>query len=385
MTAGFVEATGRTGSDDITSVRWRTYSGASRNAIRVSFGGMSRRQTMVISLTTNEGLVGHGETWVNYPSWAVHERAGALREGLAPAILSMGTRDQEALMDVARQAVMPYARQAGAIGPAFSLLCGLEMALLDLEAKRRSVPFHRLFSDSVDRAPLYASGLDTTSDPGRVTDALAAGHRRIKFKCGFDFERDISTLRDMRMRIGPDVGMLIDANQAYSPQEALRFAEACAPLELAWFEEPTDCTDLDGMAWLRERSPIPIAAGENWYGLDSLLRGVEAGAVNVVQPDIIKNATISEVLKLSERVGDSDVRIAFHNFSSTLAVLASVHLASGALRGAWVETDVTGSPLAEGFMDPPLRVIEGWCAPPSAPGLGAEIVMPHSDEEELWQ
>ena len=368
--------------DAITRVRWTTYSGASKSAIRVSFGGMTRRQTMVISLTTAEGLTGIGETWINYPIWAVHERAGAIREGLAPCILGQGTSDHDALMEAARSAIMPYAKQAGALGPGQSLLCGLEMALFDLEAQRRSVPFGRLFASESASAPVYASGLDTSSTPDRIKVAMAGGHSRIKFKCGFDFDEDVAALRRMRDLIGPDADMLVDANQAYTPEEALRFAEAVADLSLTWFEEPVDCNDLSGMAWLRDRSPIPIAAGENWYGIAGMKRGLDSGAVDFVQPDIIKNATISEALDLGKSLKGSETRLAFHNFSSTLAVLASVHLAAGAIPGAWVETDVTGSPLAEGFLEPGLVFEDGWCRPPARPGLGAKIAMIPAGQED---
>lgn len=367
----------------IVALRWATYRAAIELPIRVSFGGTSRRQAMTIEVETSDGAKGVGETWVNYPAWAPIERCGALREGLGPLVLGMDCDDVEEIVARARSGLIRYGRQAGAMGPIHSLLCGLEMALFDLTSVRQGLSLGSFLGASRTSARLYSSGLDSSSDPNRIDGLLAAGYRMFKFKVGFDFESDLAALARFRARLGPDIPMMIDANQAFDGPTALRFAQAAAPLGVRWFEEPVDCRDFEAMRMLRARSPVPIAAGENWYGLDEICQAIRIGCVDIIQPDLAKNLGIRDARRLADICAENEVELAFHNFSSIMSVVASAHVASSLPGDPLVEIDTTGSPIVEHFTSVPLQIVDGTMRLPLTPGLGVPVTMTPDSIEEM--
>jgi L-alanine-DL-glutamate epimerase-like enolase superfamily enzyme len=106
-------------------------------------------------------------------------------------------------------------------------------------------------------------------------------------KIGREPGRDPQRVSVARRAIGPDVGLLVDANGAYSRKQALDMSEHLAESVVTWFEEPVSSDDLDGLRLMRDRAPagIEITAGEYGYDLPYFRRMLEAGAVDVLQAD----------------------------------------------------------------------------------------------------
>ena len=346
------------------------------DSVKVAFGTMRWRQTVVLEIEDEDGVVGTGEIWANYPSWAPFGRVAAVTEGLAPLLRGADLAEPDDVSGRVLAALLPYGTQGGEPGTVYNLVSGLDMALHDLRARRDGVSLaRRLVPDGeiATRVPAYASGLHVDTGPETIERLRAAGHTRFKFKCGFDFDRDLAGLRRLRTLLGEATSMTIDANRAFGREEALRFAEAAAPLDVGWFEEPIDPRDIEGMAWLRKRSPVPVAAGENWYGVDDLRRALRAGAVDVLQPDLAKTGGISSVARLRREVAEHGVSIAYHNFASALGVVASAHLSAGLTPGALVEIDATASPLTDAFARETIETVDGELTLPAGDGLGLSV------------
>lgn len=113
------------------------------------------------------------------------------------------------------------------------------------------------------------------------------GLRLVKMKIGRDPGADLQRVRAVRQAIGPDVGLFVDANGAYTRKHALWFAERFAGEGVSWFEEPVSSDDLDGLRLLRDRAPagMDIAAGEYGYEVSYYRQMLDAGAVDVLQAD----------------------------------------------------------------------------------------------------
>ncbi|GAN77468.1 enolase C-terminal domain-like protein [Acidisphaera rubrifaciens] len=183
-------------------------------------------------------------------------------------------------------------RNMGRSGIAALAISALDAALWDLKAKLLDVPLAALLGRVRTAVPIYGSGGFTSYDDDHLRAQLSEwverdGCRWVKMKVGTK-PRDDSR----RVRVGKDaIGaatLFVDANGAYSVQEALRlagvFQDECG---VAWFEEPVSSDDLDGLAQVRERAPagVDVAAGEYSFNTDDVHRMVARRAVHVVQVD----------------------------------------------------------------------------------------------------
>jgi L-alanine-DL-glutamate epimerase-like enolase superfamily enzyme len=147
--------------------------------------------------------------------------------------------------------------------------CALETACLDLWAKTRQVPLHRLFSDAAIPAALtYSAVVPLTADEPDLSAILAIVRslqiRQVKVKVN-DIAGGIAALTTIRRELGPAAELRVDANAAFTPGQALAFLKAAAGLELAAFEQPTAKDDLDGLARVARSSPVPVFADESMY------------------------------------------------------------------------------------------------------------------------
>jgi L-alanine-DL-glutamate epimerase-like enolase superfamily enzyme len=156
-----------------------------------------------------------------------------------------------------------------------------------------------------ETVPVYASGGFTSYDSDALVEQLTRwltdGNDQVKIKVGRSPPDDVARVRAARRAIGPDVGLFVDANGAYTTKQALALAEEFAQSAVSWFEEPVSSDDLDGLRLLRERAPatIEIAAGEYGYDPAYFRRMLAAGAVDVLQADATRCLGISGFLAAS--------------------------------------------------------------------------------------
>jgi L-alanine-DL-glutamate epimerase-like enolase superfamily enzyme len=121
-----------------------------------------------------------------------------------------------------------------------------------------------------------------------------------------------------REAIGPDAGLYVDANGAYSRKQALSMAEKFTEFDVSWFEEPVTSDDLEGLRLIRDRAParMDIAAGEYGYDLIYFKRMLDAGAVDVQQADASRCAGISEFLRVGALCDAANVPMSAHTSPS---------------------------------------------------------------------
>ena len=175
-------------------------------------------------------------------------------------------------------------------------MAAIDMALWDLKGKHFGEPIHRLLGGKQHGKILaYASilfgrdGDETTANRPAVARRTATG--AIKFgwePMGQSEALDIDLVRGAREGIG-DGTLLIDAGCVWDARTALRRAEAFEQFNIEWLEEPLRPDDVEGYRWLRDRSPVPIAAGEEECGREALRPLIDAAALDVYQVDLSRN------------------------------------------------------------------------------------------------
>ena len=168
---------------------------------------------------------------------------------------------------------------------------------------RASQPFRdqRIATMAASGYPCYttSAGWLGYSDEKMVrlaTQAVADGYRHVKLKVGLDLDRDRHRLELVREAIGPDIHLMIDANQVWSVPQAIDWIDELAQFDLYWVEEPTSPDDVLGHAAIRREVEPRIATGE--HGMNRVLfkQLLQAGAVDFVQLDSCRLASINEIL-----------------------------------------------------------------------------------------
>lgn len=158
-----------------------------------------------------------------------------------------------------------------------------EFLIYDILSKMADEPLHRYLGAQKDWIHAYGSGagvnLTDRQMVDEIEDFLKDGYKTVKMKIagnfGADLDNDLRRIALVRKTIGKDIKLAIDGNQYFQKEAALEFIKKAAEYDIAWFEEPLHCCDFEGMKWLAEKSPVPIAAGEsmrNHYMFEQYLR-----------------------------------------------------------------------------------------------------------------
>jgi D-galactarolactone cycloisomerase len=213
------------------------------------------------------------------------------------------------------------------------------------------------------------------SDPAAVGEtaakARARGFRAFKLKIGFGAPRDRANLAEIRETIGDDA-LMVDANQAWDVEAAMRGAEMAAEFGALWLEEPL-AADAPAAAWraLAAASPVPLAAGENVLGEAAFESLVAEGSVSVIQPDLGKWGGVTGCLAVARRALGAGRRFCPHWLGGGVGLAASAHLLAAAGGDGLLEVDVNPNPFRERLFDD-LVVLDGTGSAtlPDAPGLG---------------
>jgi L-alanine-DL-glutamate epimerase-like enolase superfamily enzyme len=243
-----------------------------------------------------------------------HEAAAKLIEDK----LQDAVRGRDA-MDVsgAWHAMSAALRNVGRPGLGFMALSAVDLALWDLKARLLEQPLVALLDALHDSVPIYGSGGFCSYSDERLREQLggwaAEGIPRVKMKVGREPDRDRDRLEAARDAIGDDTELYVDANGAYSRQEAVAWSHVYADgYGVAWFEEPVTSDDLDGLRLVRDESPdeIEIAAGE--YG--DLLPYFErmAGVVDCLQADVTRCGGITGLLEVAAVAEEHGLELSGH-------------------------------------------------------------------------
>jgi L-alanine-DL-glutamate epimerase-like enolase superfamily enzyme len=194
-------------------------------------------------------------------------------------------------------------RNLGRSGIGATAISAVDVALWDLKARLLDQPLARLLGPERETVAIYGSGGFTTYSDAQTIDQFqewssAFGCTAAKMKIGSEPGRDPERVRAVREAL-PDIDLMVDANGAYGRNQALAFAEDTMDLGISWFEEPVSSDDLDGLRFLRDRSParMAIAAGEYAYDPRYVLRMLSADAVDVLQIDATRCCGFTGFLK----------------------------------------------------------------------------------------
>jgi D-galactarolactone cycloisomerase len=343
------------------------------NPIKVAFGTFRDRPMVLVRAVEQDGSVGWGEVWCNWPAVTAEHRArlaADIGERLIGRVLQ---GPAQAFEQLAREMEV-LALQTGEQGPIAAAIAGIDIALWDLSARRDGVPLHRYLGGDAAKTdvPVYVTGINPDAPEQFARARQAEGHRAFKLKIGFEMGKDLANLHAMREALGPDAVITCDANQAWPLADAQRFVREAKDLNLQWLEEPirVDAPAADWLA-LARGSTIPLAGGENLQGT-GFDDAIALGALQVIQPDVTKWGGITGNLRVARSAVAAGRRYCPHYFSGGLALLSSLHVLAAAGGSGLLEFDAHPNPNRESIVGDLLPLRDGRVPIPTAPGLGAE-------------
>ncbi|MCA9122632.1 MAG: mandelate racemase/muconate lactonizing enzyme family protein [Planctomycetaceae bacterium] len=205
-------------------------------------------------------------------------------------------------------------------------ISGVDLALWDLRGKAANLPVAQLLNPDVDltrELPTYS----TVFDDAEAEAAFCAGHQAIKLHVErFGNQPDPGAIAELvrrtRARLGPDASVMLDAFARWDIDTSLRVADAIAPYNVAWLEEPIQPDDLDGYAALAAKSPVPIAGGEHEYLSDGFKTLIDRRLHAVLQPDINWCGGLTTLIEIYRMAQASNIRVVPHRGCEPYALAA---------------------------------------------------------------
>ena len=343
-------------------------------AVRTSFGVMHDRPSLLIAVADADGHVGWGEVWCNFPAVGAEHRARLLHTSILPTAVELGGWDEPAtLWQALNRRFRVLALQTGEFGPIAQCLAGLDCALHDLAARQRGLPLYRyLRTDAHPRVAVYASGINPTGLDKTISEAMAGGHSAFKLKVGFGADTDAANLKTARNILAPAHKLMVDANQGWTLQQALDFADQLNAADLHWVEEPL-AHDAPDREWqlLADKFAAPLAAGENFGRDEDFEMLPETRRLGFVQPDVGKWGGISRFVHFARQLMGEGRAFCPHWLGGGVGLLASLHVKAAIGGGGMAEVDVNPNTLRDEIAQPVLTSLNsGSVTLGSEPGIG---------------
>lgn len=346
--------------------------------VRNSFGMMRSRAALAVRVEDAEGAHGWGEVFSNWPPDGAEHRGCLIEEVLGPLALEREHPSPSRLFEFLTERTRVLVLQTDEPGPFAQAIAGIDIAAWDLVARRAGLPLARLLNPSAaSSVPAYASGINPTR-PGQVALAhKALGFGAFKLKVGFGEDRDAGNLRELRDAVGDGATLMIDANQAWDLDGGVAMAARLAEFRPIWLEEPLRA-DARLQTWraFAERSPIPLAAGENLRGRGEFTAALATGAFRFLQPDVIKWGGISGCHDIGAGIVAAGLAFCPHYLGGGIGLTASAHLLAAVGGSGMLEVDSNPNPLREALARPFARIADGCWHLSDAPGLGIEPDLP---------
>jgi L-alanine-DL-glutamate epimerase-like enolase superfamily enzyme len=329
----------------------------------------------IVRVTTDDGLYGLGET---YSGNFAPEVARALVEYFRPYVVGKDPADIGEIWSDLYSRVLYWGRT----GIAVSVLSAIESALWDLCGKAVGKQVCELLGGKAhDRLPRYASGGMDSTNAQFVEEArgiMARGFPAMKIRIGVGPEEDREKVCQAKEVLGPGVELAVDAVQGSNPNPwpadvAIAAGKRIDRLGLLWYEEPCGSIDIDGYVACRRALDTPIAGGESCTTLHEFRRFLEAGALDVAQPDAAHVGGILEARKICALAEETGVDVAVHAWASGVCLMANYHVGFTAPNCTWLEYPTQLNPLINELLVSPLEIVDGHVLAPTAPGLGVDL------------
>lgn len=323
----------------ITGFKLGLLSAPLRVPFRTALREAVRLEDVIVELHTSDGLVGRGEA---PPTAAVTgETIGsivaALRDHICPALAGKDAACLEELLSAI----------SGSIAGNTSAKAAAEIAVWDLYAQYCRLPLYQLLGGGRNTLETDLTiSVNTPETMAKDTiDALSKGYSTLKIKVGENPDMDLARLRAVRAA-APEAVIRIDANQAWTPGQAVRLLEhmQAEGLGIELVEQPVKARDLKGLQFVTDRSPVPVMADESMFSPLDAMTILELHAADYVNIKLMKCGGLSNALRIISAAEVYGVECMIGcMLEAKVSVTAAVHLACA--KGIITRVDLDGPAL----------------------------------------
>lgn len=308
----------------ITKIRLGTISVPLRVPFKTALRSVSSVEDVIVEIHTDTGAVGYGEA---PPTGVITGDTtgaivGALQDHIIKTLVGRDVDDFEDLMKALNSCIVHNS----------SAKAAADMALWDLYGQRWHIPVYKLLGGS--RRQIVTDITISVNPPEEMArDAVSAvkrGYDTLKVKVGVDPSLDVERLLAIRKAVGDKIQIRIDANQAWSPKQAVKILNEMQEkgLEIELVEQPVAAADLEGLKYVTERSYVPVLADESVFSPADAMKIMQMGAADLVNIKLMKCGGIYNALKIVSAAEVYGVECMIGcMLEAKISVNAAVHLA----------------------------------------------------------
>jgi D-galactarolactone cycloisomerase len=349
------------------------------DSVTLGIGRAVKRDAVVVKVTTDDGVVGWGESHHGRAPGAV---AHLVNTTLRQLVLGMDAADVVGVWG--RIYKMQLGSHGMGAGTALAM-SGIDQALWDIRGKVTGWPLYRLLGGTSRPIPAYAGGVSLGyQEPAALVDEarplVAAGYRAVKLRVGDTPGRDLERVAAVRKAFGDGLVILVDANTGYSVADARAAMPGLDAHGVGWLEEPFPAHDHRSYALAATFGRVPLAAGENHYTRFEFTRVIEDRVITILQPDLSKTGGVTEALRIAAMASAWKLSINPHTSMTGINMAASIHFLAAIDNAGYFEADVSkGNLFRDTLVGTPYTLGKDGCVRPlEKPGVGVEV-----DEEFL--
>ena len=336
---------------------------------------------VIVTVETDEGITGVGEaaTDIGFFGEPLEEVKYAIERYFGPRIIGKDPFDREEILHLLDYRGNTCARS------------GIDLALHDLLGKALEIPVYDLIGGCCRERVLVAIEIAGGTPDGMAklcAEYVEQGVRAFKPKIGGYPEDDAIRLKAIREAVGKGISIRADANQGYTPKEAIRLCRLAEKFDvgLELLEQPVPAWDLNGMALVRKSVDTLIEADESAYSTHDVMNIIRQGAADVINIKVAKAGGLynaKKIAALAEAAGLGCVLGTAFGLGPKIA--AKLHLAAST-RNIMDAVEFTEIILHDNLAEPPFDQLlvppldDGYLRVPKGPGLGVQL-----DEAKVQQ
>lgn len=329
---------------------------------------------VIVKATTDDGLVGWGEACSGANIASVEE---ALR-AMAPFVLGRSPWSSEAIRaDLWHKGIWMFRKPTASFAYA-----GIDMALWDICGKASNQPLYNLFGgkvrESVDYFYYLARGTGE-SLVAQCREGIARGYRVFYLKVGLDIEAEYEMVRIVRETIGPERRLRLDANGAWTVNQAIRNLDLLDQFHIDFIEQPVMPDPVAGMQEVRARTRVAVCANEGMWTAEDAYQQITGRTADVYCFSPYWVGSLAQFQRLSRVAAMEGLQVCKHTHGEFGIAAAAAHHIVLTLPNIVDGNQQTAQMMCDDVLKTPLPIAQGpeWGVPEGA-GLGIEV-----DEEKV--
>ncbi len=335
---------------------------------KMALGTMPTRPALLVKIEDSSGCYGWGEIWANFPPRANTHKANIIEDVIETHLRGFSFSEPHEVQEVLRKTLSLYFLHIGQSQVFEHILAGIDTALWDIALRHEGVSFAQFMGLQSTKARSYASSINAEDLEQLIPFHTELGQTYFKLKIGFAEHGNAKIVENAAKLIPAGSRIMVDSNQTWTLEQAkvaLRDIEAYEP----YFAEEALRSDSPHSDWeeLVASTDIPLAAGENIYGIEDFLALTRAG-IKVLQPDVAKWGGVSGALDLAKNMPE-DVLIWPHFMGTAVGQVAALSVSAAIGKSSYCEVDVNENLLRSELCGDVINIEDGRVELPSVPGL----------------